>query len=158
MKSGIDTAPVDSAVRPQDDLFGHVNGTWLKTVDIADDRATYGAFVVLVEEAEKAVREIIEEAAAAADGHGDAARSEHSDDHKNAVRAKIGLLYRIFMAEDDIDALGITPTANDISRIESIATIQEFVSTLGEFDRDGVSTVLAFGVDTDPGDQIGRAH
>src|SRR5690625_6660177 len=64
MKSGIDTAPVDSTVRPQDDLFRHVNGTWLKTVDIPDDRATYGAFVVLVEEAEKAVREIIEEAAA----------------------------------------------------------------------------------------------
>src|SRR5690625_6998311 len=60
MKSGIDTAPVDSTVRPQDDLFRHVNGTWLKTVDIPDDRATYGAFVVLVEEAEKAVREIID--------------------------------------------------------------------------------------------------
>ena len=152
MKSGIDTAPVDSTVRPQDDLFRHVNGTWLKTVDIPDDRATYGAFVVLVEEAEKAVREIIEEAAAAVDGHGDEASPEHSDDHKNAVRAKIGLLYRSFMAEDDIDALGITPIANDISRIESIATIEEFVSTLGEFDRDGVSTALAFGVDTDPGD------
>src|SRR5690625_4966220 len=159
MKSGIDTAPVDSTVRPQDDLFRHVNGTWLKTVDIPDDRATYGAFVVLVEEAEKAMRKIIEEAAAAVVGHGDEASPKHSDDHKNAVRAKIGLLYRSFMAEDDIDALGITPIANDISRIESIATLEEFVSTLGEFDRDGVSTALAFGVDADRGDpnQIGRA-
>src|SRR5690625_7507419 len=107
MKSGIDTAPVDSTVRPQDDLFRHVNGTWLKTVDIPDDRATYGAFVVLVEEAEKAVREIIEEAAAAVDGLGDEASTEHSDDHKIAVRAIIVLSFRIFMYVDVIYMLSI---------------------------------------------------
>src|SRR5690625_4569781 len=105
MKSGIDTAPVDSTVRTQDDLFRHVNGTWLTTVDIPYDRATYGALVLLVEEAEKAAREIIEELAAADHGHGDEASPEHRDDHKNPVGAKIGLLYRRFMVEADIDAL-----------------------------------------------------
>src|SRR5690625_1321969 len=143
MKSGIDTAPVDSTVRPQDDLFRHVNGTRLKTVDIPDDRATYGAFVVLVEEAEKAVRGIIEEAAAAVDGHGDEASSEPSHGHNNPVRTKIGLLYRSFMAEVAIDALGITPHTNDITRIEAVATLEEFVSTLGQCGRNGVSTAAA---------------
>ena len=92
MKSGIDNAPVDSQIRPQDDLFRHVNGTWLKEVDIPDDRATYGAFVVLVEEAEKAVREIIEEAASRVDTHGEHRRADRSDDHIGAVGEKIGLL------------------------------------------------------------------
>lgn len=152
MKSGIDNAPVDPQIRPQDDLFRHVNGTWLKEVDIPDDRATYGAFVVLVEEAEKAVREIIEEAASRVDTPGEHRRPDRSDDHIGAVGEKIGLLYRSFMAEDDIDALGITPIANDVSRIESIASIEEFIAILGRLERDGCASALMFGVDTDPGD------
>ena len=28
---------MDPAVRPQDDLFGHVNGRWLDTEEIPDD-------------------------------------------------------------------------------------------------------------------------
>ena len=39
--------PVDPAVRPQDDLFGHVNNHWLQTVEIPADRGRYGAFDVL---------------------------------------------------------------------------------------------------------------
>src|SRR5690625_2235576 len=152
MNSGIDTAPVDPAIRPQDDLFRHVNGTWLKTVEIPEDRATYGAFVVLVEEAEKAVREIIEAAADSIDGSSAENPNEAHADHKQAVRTKIGLLYRSFMAEDDVEALGVTPIANDISRIESIASVDEFVQILGELERDGVSSALAYGVDTDPAD------
>ncbi|HLS03872.1 MAG TPA: M13-type metalloendopeptidase [Actinomycetales bacterium] len=152
MKSGIDTAPVDSTIRPQDDLFRHVNGTWLKNVEIPDDRATYGAFVVLVEEAEQAVREIIEKAAESCTVSGGEKRQAADDEHQQATAQKIGQLYLSFMAEDDVDALGGTPIANDISRIQSIKTIADFIATLGEFERDGVGSALAFGVDTDPGD------
>ena len=40
--SGIDLSHVDSAARPQDDLFGHVNGRWLTDYQIPADRATDG--------------------------------------------------------------------------------------------------------------------
>ena len=51
-------------VRPQDDLYQHVNGAWLKATDIPDDRPLEGTFTALRDGAEIAVREIIEEAAA----------------------------------------------------------------------------------------------
>lgn len=146
MNSGIDLAPVDRSIRPQDDLFRHVNGTWLKEVEIPDDRATYGAFVVLVEEAEQAVKKIIEDAAASvAESR---ASGEVSEDV--TIHEKIGLLYESFMAEDDIEQMGTTPIDNDISRVESIASIEEFAATLGEFDRDGISGAFGLYVDTDP--------
>src|SRR5699024_8050645 len=150
MKSGIDNAPVDSQIRPQDDLFRHVNGTWLKEVDIPDDRATYGAFVVLVEEAEKAVREIIEAAAESVDPNAEIHSAEGQSNHADTVRQKIGLLYQNFMDEDAVDAMGVTPIANDISQIESIASIEEFITRLGQLERDGVASALAYGVTTDP--------
>ena len=34
-------------IRPQDDLFGHVNGRWLEDEDIPSDRASWGPFVQL---------------------------------------------------------------------------------------------------------------
>ena len=59
MKSGIDQAAIDPDVRPQDDLFAHVNGRWLATTKIPEDRGRYGTFDVLRETAEQHVREII---------------------------------------------------------------------------------------------------
>lgn len=51
-RSGIDLSYVDSTVRPQDDLFGHVNGRWLAEYAIPADRATDGAFRSLHDRAE----------------------------------------------------------------------------------------------------------
>jgi predicted metalloendopeptidase len=68
--SGLDLAHLDTGVRPQDDLFGHVNGRWLAGYTMPADRATDGAFRALYDRAEEQVRELIIEAAAiaAADG------------------------------------------------------------------------------------------
>ena len=64
IRSGIDLRFVDSEVRPQDDLFGHVNGRWLDEYDIPADRATDGAFRTLADRAEEQVRDIITSASA----------------------------------------------------------------------------------------------
>ena len=55
---------MDLSVRPQDDLFGHVNGRWLAETEIPSDRSSWGPFVALSDAAEQHVREIIEELAA----------------------------------------------------------------------------------------------
>ena len=62
--SGIALSNIDRSVRPQDDLYQHVNGAWLKDTTIPDDRALEGTFTALRDGSELAVREIIEEAAA----------------------------------------------------------------------------------------------
>ena len=64
-RSGIDLSHVDPAIRPQDDLFGHVNGRWLAEYTMPADRATDGAFRELYDRAEQQVHEIITAAAAA---------------------------------------------------------------------------------------------
>src|SRR5215210_1401662 len=64
IRSGIDLYHVDSDARPQDDLFGHVNGRWLAEYEMPADRATDGAFRSLYDRAEEQVRDLITEAAA----------------------------------------------------------------------------------------------
>src|SRR4051812_8725816 len=93
--SGIDRSTFDPAVRPQDDLFRHVNGAWLAKAEIPADRAVYGSFVQLVEKAEADLRAIIEKAAA------DSGNPPGSD------AQKIGDLYVSYMDEARADRLGL---------------------------------------------------
>ncbi|WP_433955816.1 hypothetical protein [Janibacter indicus] len=71
---------VDEEVRPQDDLFGHVNNHWLRSVEIPADRGRYGVFDVLRERAERDVRVLIDEVAA----------SVESGEADDPVSAKVG--------------------------------------------------------------------
>ena len=73
--SGIDLRYVDEQARPQDDLFGHVNGRWLADYAIPADRATDGAFRSLYDRAEEQIRELITGAATAATSDNVAASS-----------------------------------------------------------------------------------
>ena len=92
--SGIALDELDPTVRPQDDLFRHVNGKWIDRTEIPCDKARYGSFYLLAEEAEQAVRDIIVEAQQADPG---------------TEERKIGDLFASFMDEERIEALGWEP-------------------------------------------------
>ena len=58
-RPAIDFSSFDQSIRIQDDLFRHVNGSWLNTTEIPADKALTGAFMDLRDKAESAVRDII---------------------------------------------------------------------------------------------------
>ncbi len=102
---------IDGETRPQDDLFGHVNGRWLATAELPPDLSTIGGFVDLALEAERVVGEILAEAAA------DAAAPDGSS------RRKIGDLYASFMDETRIEAAGLAPLEADLAAIDTLGDI-----------------------------------
>ena len=62
---GYDSAAMDKSVKPGDDFWAFVNGTWDKSTQIAPDRASAGPFVTLSDKSEKDVRDIVEQLAGA---------------------------------------------------------------------------------------------
>ena len=52
--SGIELTERDETIRPADDLYRHMNERWIERTPIPADRARYGSFHILAEEAEKA--------------------------------------------------------------------------------------------------------
>ena len=137
LPSGIAKDELDAEVRPQDDLFRHVNGRWIERTEIPADKARYGSFLVLHEEAEQAVREIIEEAQEAEPG---------------TEARKVGDLYASFMNEQRADLLGATPIAGQLVDVSLIRSVESFLETLGRLERQGVSGFMQLYVDNDPGD------
>jgi len=134
--SGIDTDELDPGVRPQDDLFRHVNGKWIARTEIPNDKARWGSFYLLAEEAEKAVQEIILEAQTAPAG---------------TEERKFGDLYASFMDEERIEQLGATPLAADLATVDGISSVPVFLATLGRLERAGVAGTFQLYVDNDPG-------
>jgi len=59
--SGLDPASFSSVIRPQDDLFRFVNGPWIDTYSLPEDRSRFGSFDKLAEDAEAQIHEILED-------------------------------------------------------------------------------------------------
>ncbi len=106
---GIDTTAMNEAVKPGDDFFRYVNGTWMDTFEIPADRTNYGSFTVLAERSEKQVRAIIEEAAANSGAPG-------------SSEQKIGDLFASYMDTETIEANGITPIQGDLDKISAASS------------------------------------
>jgi putative endopeptidase len=134
---GIDASSLDKQTRAQDDLFRHVNGTWLDNTAIPEDKAIYGSFHMLADASEEAVKLILEEAAAKP---------------KPGVSQQIGDLYACFLDEAKANELGAEPIKADLKQVADLKTIGEATRLLGEFERTGTSGIFGMYVDNDPND------
>ena len=136
LRSGIDLSHVETSVRPQDDLFGHVNGRWLAEYQMPGDRATDGAFRTLYDRAEEQVRELIMQAAAAAAPPG-------TDEQR------IGDLYASFLDADAVEHRGVQPLLTELAAIAAAADPTALAAVIGVLQRTGVGGGVGLYIDTD---------
>jgi putative endopeptidase len=113
LTSGIEFTNMDSSVRPQDDFFRYVNGTWLETTEIPADRTNTGVFMDLRDKAREDVNAIIEDVASTTE------ITPGSDEQKVAD------LYNSFMDSERLDQLGMAPLKEELARIDAIADKKE---------------------------------
>ena len=139
INSGIDLSYVDSAARPQDDLFGHVNGRWLADYEIPADRATDGAFRTLFDRAEEQVRDLITQAAG-------------SNPAPDTDKQRIGDLYASFIDEDTVARVGLAPLHEELKAIDDAPDTTALAEVVGRLQRAGVGGGAGLYVDTDSKD------
>ncbi|MET0191581.1 MAG: M13-type metalloendopeptidase [Pseudonocardia sediminis] len=135
-RSGLDLTWVDPDVRPQDDLFAHVNGRWLDTHEIPEDRSQDGVFRMLSDRAEAHVREIVEECASGSAEPGSEAR-------------KIGDLYNSFMDVERAERLGVEPLRPLLDEIAAVTDRAQLATLLGRRQRDGRAALFGEFIATD---------
>lgn len=123
---------LDGSIRPQDDLFRHVNGRWLASAEIPADKPGTGAFVELRDDSEKAIHEILTDPSLAG--------------------TKPSVMFASFMDEQRADSLGIAPLADRLAAIDALATTDDLWRYFGSALREGVTTLAGLEVEADPGD------
>jgi putative endopeptidase len=136
LSSGISPTNMDTTVAPQQDFFRYVNGNWLSSTDIPADKARWGSFDELRENADKQVLAIIQELAATAHAKG-------TDGQKMAD------LYRSYLNEELINVLGLNPLRGDIARIDNLNDAADLNRYWGENQQFRVGTPLALYVGQD---------
>ena len=137
LASGIDQSAVDAAIRPQDDLYGHVNGTWLKHATFPPDKPSVGALDVVYDAIQDQLRGLIV-----------AAQAQPAD----AEATKIGDLYAGFMDEAAIEKSGIKPLANELATIDAVADRKQLAALMARLSRIGADTPIGLSIGQDDRD------
>ena len=130
--SGITLANMDNNVRPGDDFFSYVNGAWIARTEIPVDKGRYGAFDVLRDGSQDAVKKIIEESAS-------------GDFAKGTDEQKVGDLYRSFLDMETRDARGMEPLTAELARINAISNNDELAVYFASAMRRNMDAPLGFG-------------
>lgn len=137
LNSGFTIAELNTEIRPQDDLYLHVNGKWIEETEIPSDKARYGTFDILADGAEKAIREILDESRSAL---------------KGSEPRKFGDLYSSFLNEARANELGAEPLRDRLAQVAAVGSITSLVELIGSLQVcGGPGFYMAF-VDNDPGD------
>jgi predicted metalloendopeptidase len=119
LQSGIDASAMDKSVRPQDDLFRHVNGTWLETTEFPAEYASAGIGIMLFEKAQADVQAILLE-----------------------DKGKLADMYASFMDEARVEAQGIQPLKPLFAEIAAIDGPQALARFFGRAQGLGISVPM----------------
>jgi putative endopeptidase len=117
---GLDTAGMDAAVRPQDDLFRAMNGGWIKATTIPADKADYGAFILLRDLSDQRVKDIVEALA-------------KQKAKAGSVDQKIGDFYAAYMDTATIDKAGLAPLKAELAALDAVKDTKGLVTVIGHW-------------------------
>jgi putative endopeptidase len=117
-KDPIDTAGMDTSVKPGDDFFKLANGGWYAKTEIPADRGAWGTFAEIAELTDKRVSELVQDAAKNAPPGSDARR--------------VGDYYATFMDEATIESKGLAPMQPQLDAIAAIADAKGLATALGK--------------------------
>ncbi|WP_312790128.1 M13-type metalloendopeptidase [Sphingobacterium sp.] len=133
---GIDLSLMDKSVRPQDDFYNYVSGTWMKTAKIPSDKPTWGSFNKLAEDTDnnsmKILNSLLKEKFA-----------------EGSEGKKIQDLYATYMNLQKRNADGIKPIEANIKKIDAIKTLADLQNYLTSVTKEGENNFYGWGIDAD---------
>lgn len=121
---GINLQYMDTTVKPTEDFFRYVNGTWLDNNEIPADRTRWGSFNELRKKTDDDALAILKSAMSSNDSPG-ATQVLLDSDQEKAV-----FLFETIMDTTTRDAQGIKPLEGTLAKIDAIKTsndLQQFL-------------------------------
>jgi len=111
---GYDATAMDASMKPGDDFWAYVNGSWDKRAKIAPDRTYVGIDSILNDQIDKDVRDIVEDLA-------------KNPTQSGKVGQQVGDFYASWMDEDGIEKLGTEPLKPYLAKIDAVKNRGELI-------------------------------
>lgn len=136
----IDINNMDLSVNPGDDFFHYVNGGYLKTLSIPDDKTSYNVFNILRENVDKNIHNILEEV------------SKVEGAEKGSATQQISDFYFTGMDTEKINRDGIKPLEIELQMINDIETLGQFQDVVAYMHLHSLDPLFGGGVEQDLAD------
>lgn len=134
---GINSDFMDKTVKPGDDFFRYVNGTWFDKTEIPNDRVRWGSFDELRQNTDKDALAILKEAV----------NNKNLDPKSD--QAKAVKVFTTYMDTISRNKLGIKPILPTLTKINAIKTAQDVNNLILEMAPVGGIGFYAIGVGPD---------
>lgn len=118
-KWGLDLDAMDRSIKPGDDFYSYMNGTWNKSVEIPDDKLAVGPMISMQDLAQDELKSMINEISLEGTTQG-------SDTQK------IRDWYLSMMDLVKLDSLGLSPLVKDLEAIEKLSSRGDLVDMLAK--------------------------
>lgn len=138
MKSnwGLEVEAIDESVRPEDDLYQHVNGRWIKGAVIPENEAHWGSIGILRLATDERQRAILEDL--------------KGKRHKAGSREQmVSDFYHTAIDMKARDALGASPLDAERAAIHALASKADALPLMAELERVGTSVLWGVSVEED---------
>ena len=125
----VNTQDMDRSIKPGDDFYRYANGGWLKTAAIPAGQQSFDTRAILAGKTSQRVRDLIQDAAATPSVRG-------------SIAQKVGDYYAGFMDQNNIEAKGLTPLADEMAMISAItnkASLSAYLGTTLNSEVDGLT-------------------
>lgn len=122
---GINVSFMDKSVKPNDDFFKFVNGTWLKNTEIPADKTRWGSFDELRQNTDKDALAILKEA------------TKNPKYKPNTDQGKAINMYKVVMDTVARNNQGIAPLAPYLAKINAVKNIKDLQKLMMETEAEG---------------------
>ena len=127
---------MDTLVRPQDDFYNYVSGSWMKTAKIPADKPAWGSFYMLMEKTDEQCLSILD----------DLLQKEYP---KGSEGEKIQTLYKEYISWDKRNADGLKPLELYFQKIDAIHSLNDLQNYLQEMTSKRANHICPIGVYAD---------
>ena len=135
-EKGLDLSAMDTSVRPQDDFYNYVNGSWMKTAKIPSDKTSWGTYYMLDDITEANCLSILD----------DLVNKEYPEGSEGQ---KIQTLYKQYIDWDTRNKQGIAPIEGQLAKINAIASLTDLQKYLEEATLLGNNPICSWGAYAD---------
>ena len=118
---GIALQYMDTTVNPQDDFYSYVNGGWMKTAEIPDDRTSWGGFQILRKSTDNDVLEILKTAE-------ESGKYSATSDQGKAIS-----VFNSIMDTLSRNVAGVDPIMDKLDLINEVKTKKDIQKLLAEY-------------------------
>jgi putative endopeptidase len=134
---GINVSYMDKTVKPSDDFFRYVNGSWLDKTEIPADKTTWGSFNELRKKTDKDALEILAEA------------SKNPMYKSNTDQGKAINLYKTIMDTVGRNKQGLSPLKPYLAKINAVKNTKDLEALMIEMDAIGGVGFIGVGIGSD---------